>query len=84
MVATFYARLGLSVHLAASMLATPTQEHNFHNLIHVGLLRLGFLAGLRGLIFVHWSPAVFSIPKKFLLSLQCGAFSRDVILDLNY
>ena len=84
MLATFYARLGLSVHLAASMLATPTQEHNFHNLIHVGLLRLGFLAGLRGLIFVHWSPAVFSIPKKFLLSLQCGAFSRDVILDLNY
>ena len=83
MVATFYARLGLSVHLAASMLATPTQEHHFHNLIHVGLLRFGFLPGLRAVIFVHWSPAILSGPKRPLLSLQCGAFSRDVILDLN-
>ena len=84
MIATFYARLGLSVHLAASMLATPTQEPDFHNLTHVGLLSLGFLAGLRAVIFVHWSPAVFSEQKKPLLSLQCGAFSRDAILDLNY
>ena len=61
MLATFDARLGLSVGLVASMLARPTQEHDFHNLIHVGLLRLGFLASLRAVIFVHWSPAKLSM-----------------------
>ena len=66
------------------MLAKPTQGHDFHILVHVGLVRFGFSAGLREVIFVHWSHVELSTPRWFLLSLQCGAFSRDVILDLNY
>ena len=66
------------------MIAKPTQGHDFHILVHVGVPCFGFSRGLREVIFVHWSPAKLSRPRWPLLSLQCGAFSRDVILDLNY